>query len=101
MKKINYTSFILLFLFSFGVMAQAPVSPPQGHSDRTEKVEPFNIIDNIYFVGETVQETSYLITGSEGHIIIDTGYDVTVPIIVENIKKLGFDIEDVKLIVGT
>ncbi|MGK0296726.1 MAG: metallo-beta-lactamase class B [Gammaproteobacteria bacterium] len=101
MKKITITGFLLSLLFSLGVLAQAPVSPPQGHSDRTEKVEPFNIIDNIYYVGETVQEASYLITGSEGHIIIDTGYDVTVPIIIENIKKLGFDIEDVKLIIGT
>ena len=101
MKNLNIINLLVILLFSMGVLAQAPVSPPQDHPDRTEKVEPFNIIDNIYFVGETIQEASYLITGSGGHIIVDTGYDETVPVIVENIKKLGFNPEDVSIIIGT
>ena len=101
MKKINILGFLVILMYSMGIMAQAPVSPPDGHPDRTVKVEPFKIVDNIYFVGEYVQAASYLITGLEGHMIIDTGYDVSVPVIVDNIKKLGFNIEDVKLIIGT
>jgi metallo-beta-lactamase class B len=92
---------VLLFLsFSTVALAQAPVSPPAEHPDKTELVEPFNIIDNIYFVGRYVQEGSYLVTGSEGHLLIDTGYDESVPIIVENVRKLGFNPDDIKYIMG-
>lgn len=101
MKKLNVISISIVLLYSMGALAQAPVSPPEGHTDRTVPIEPFNIIDNIYFVGEYVQLASYLITGSDGHIIVDTGYDVSVPVIINNIKKLGFDPEDIKLIIGT
>ena len=101
MNKSNVVGFFVISLYAIGALAQAPVSPPEGHSDRTVPVEPFNIIDNIYFVGEYVQAASYLVTGSDGHIIIDTGHDVSVPAIVNNIKTLGFDLEDIKLIIGT
>ena len=101
MKKINVIGFLFIILYSVGALAQAPVSPPQGHPDRTVQVEPFNIVDNIYFVGQYVQEASYLITGSDGHIIIDTGYDESVPLIAANVRKLGYDPEDIKMIIGT
>jgi metallo-beta-lactamase class B len=101
MKILNILSMLLSLLFSTVALAQAPVSPPQGHPDRTIKVEPFNIVDNVYYVGQYVQEASYLITGSDGHIIVDTGYDESVPEIADNIRKLGFDPEDVKYIIGT
>ena len=101
MKKINLLGFLCIFLYSLGSLAQAPVSPPQGHPDRTVKIEPFNIVDNIYYVGQYVQEASYLITGSDGHIIIDTGYDESVPEIAASVRKLGFDPEDIKMIIGT
>ena len=101
MKKSDVISILVFLLYSVGALAQAPVSPPEDHPDRTVPVEPFNIADNIYFVGEYVQAASYLVTGSDGHIIIDTAYDVSVPVIINNIKKLGFDPEDIMLIIGT
>jgi len=99
--NVQMIASMVVLLFSTGAMAQAPVSPPEDHPDRTVPVEPFNIIDNIFFVGEFAQVASYLITGSEGHVIIDTGYDASVPTIVENVRKLGFDPEDIRLIIGT
>ncbi|NNE37992.1 MAG: hypothetical protein HKN08_06775, partial [Gammaproteobacteria bacterium] len=75
MKLSRIVSTLSLLLFSAVALAQAPVSPPDDHPDKTEQVEPFNIIDNINFVGRYVQEGSYLVTGSEGHLLIDTGYD--------------------------
>ena len=101
MKKSNPVFALFIFLYSTAVLAQAPVSPPDDHPDRTAPVEPFKIVDNIYFIGEYVQAASYLITGSDGHIIIDTAYDESVPIIANNIRKLGFDPEDINLIIGT
>jgi len=101
MKFVNVPSFFLLLTVSISAIAQAPVSPPRGSAERTEPVDPFRIIDNIYYVGPSVHNTSYLITGTDGHILLDTVYDESVPVIIENIKKLGFKPEDIKLILGT
>ena len=97
----NVMRALLMFAFSMNVMAQSPVSPPQDHSDRTQPIEPFHIIDNIYYIGTTIQSSSYLITGSEGHVVIDSTYEDRVPMMVENIEKLGFNPRDVKLLIGT
>jgi metallo-beta-lactamase class B len=59
-----------------------------------QPVEPFRIIGNVYYVGAS-DVTAYLITGSKGHIIIDSGFVETVPQIIRNIEKLGFELDDV------
>lgn len=92
------TFVILSLMFSFKVIAQMPPSPPADSPDRTEPVEPFRIIDNIYFVGTTVQSISYLVTTPEGNIIIDSTYEESVPKILENVQKLGFKPADIKII---
>lgn len=56
---------------------------------------PYKIIGNIYYVGAD-DITSYLITTPEGHILINEGYEETVPIIRDGIEKLGFKVKDVK-----
>src|SRR5690349_16668580 len=40
--------------------------------------KPFRIIGNIYYVGAT-GVSSFLITTPQGHILIDTGFEMTVP----------------------
>ena len=35
--------------------------------------EPFRIAGNLYYVG-TVDDTAFLLTGPEGHVLIDGGY---------------------------
>ncbi len=77
------------------------VSPARDDPQRTELAEPFEIIDGIYFVGGRIHLPSYLFTTSEGHILLDTAFDENVPEIVANIKKLGFDPEDVKLLLSS
>jgi metallo-beta-lactamase class B len=101
MDLIRVSKILFSFILSFNVMAQMPSSPGQEHPDRTKPVEPFHIIDNIYYIGTTVQSSSYLIAGSEGHVLFDTTYEDRVPMMVENIEKLGFNPKDVKLIIGT
>ncbi|MBO4323696.1 MAG: MBL fold metallo-hydrolase, partial [Clostridia bacterium] len=61
------------------------------------KVKPFRMIGNIYFVG-TVEASSHLIDTGDGLILIDTGYDITAPVVLESVAELGFDIKDVKII---
>lgn len=60
---------------------------------------PYKVIGNIYYVGAN-DITSYLITTPAGHIILNTGYEDTVPIIRDNVKALGFRLEDVKIMLN-
>ena len=62
-----------------------------------EPFEPFRIVDNIYYVGAS-DVAVYLITTPEGHILLDGAFRETVPQIVANIKKLGFKLADIKIL---
>src|SRR6476469_9832469 len=62
--------------------------------------EPFRIAGNLYYVGAS-DVTSFLITGPEGHVLIDGGYPGTPPLIMASIAKLGFDIRDVKVLLNS
>lgn len=60
-------------------------------------MKPFRIIGNVYFVG-TEKASSHLIDTGEGLILLDTGYEETVDVIVDSMAELGFDIRDVRYI---
>ncbi len=62
--------------------------------------DPFRIAGNLYYVGSR-DLGSYLITTDAGHILIDAGYDTTVPTIEANVARLGFKIQDVKILLNT
>ena len=63
-------------------------------------VQPFTIIDNIHFVG-TQGISSFLITSDEGHFLLDGGLPQSAPMVAENIKALGYDISDVKILLNS
>lgn len=65
-----------------------------------QPIEPFRIAGNVYYVGAS-DITSYLITTPKGHIVIDGGFVETAPMIVANIRKLGFRVEDVKILLSS
>ena len=62
-----------------------------------EPVEPFRIIDNVYYVGRETY-SSFLMTPPEVHFLLDTMVEETVPNLSENIEKLGFDLKDIQFI---
>src|SRR5581483_8585680 len=62
--------------------------------------KPFRIAGNIYYVGVT-GISSFLITTPAGHVLIDTGFELTVPRICDSVKQLGFKIEDIKIILNS
>lgn len=68
--------------------------------NRSVPDEPFHIAGNLYYVGST-GVTSFLLTGPEGHVLIDGGYPETAPLIIGSIAKLGFDIADVKVLLNS
>lgn len=67
---------------------------PQG--DWKVKI-PFQIFDNVYFVGNEAV-SAYLITTSDGLVLIDTTTALMVNGTLENIRKLGFDPKNIKYV---
>jgi len=59
---------------------------------------PVRLLGNTYYVG-TKGLSSILIASDEGHVLIDGGLVESAPLIADNIRKLGFKLEDVKTIV--
>jgi metallo-beta-lactamase class B len=67
---------------------------------RAGPAEPFRIAGNLYYVGAT-DAAAFLITGPEGHIVLDGGYPSTAPMIIASIAKLGFSIKDVRVLLNS
>lgn len=63
--------------------------------DWDKPAPPVRVFANTYLVG-TCGISAILITGSEGHILIDAGTEVGADLIARNIRSLGFRLEDVK-----
>jgi metallo-beta-lactamase class B len=61
---------------------------------------PFRIFGNTYYVG-THGLSSILITSPAGHVLIDGDLPESAGLIADDIRLLGFRIEDVKLIVNS
>ena len=64
-----------------------------------EPTDPLRIVGPIYFVG-TKGLGAFLITTSEGHILMNTGMPSSGPMIVDSIQKLGLKPEDIKLMIN-
>lgn len=64
------------------------------------KIEPFKIVDGLYFVG-SYKESSHLVDTGDGLLLIDVGNIQNVYLIIDSIRKLGFKPEDVKYILLT
>ena len=58
---------------------------------------PYRVIGNVYYVG-TNKIAQFLIATSAGNILIDSGFEASVPRLRENIEALGFRYADTKLI---
>jgi metallo-beta-lactamase class B len=72
----------------------------QRNPDWTRPVPPIQLIGNVYWVG-TYDLSTYLITTAEGHIVINTGFAETVSQITAGIEQLGFDVDDVEILLAT
>jgi metallo-beta-lactamase class B len=65
-----------------------------------EEIEPFRVFGNTYYVG-TARLSSVLITSERGHILLDGGLPQSAEPIDNHIRRLGFRLEDVRLIVSS
>lgn len=66
----------------------------------TQPTEPHVIYGNTYYVGMK-GVSSVLVTSPQGHVLIDAPLEENVPQIEANIRKLGFRVEDIKVILNS
>jgi metallo-beta-lactamase class B len=89
----------MLTLFALLALVSPPQSSPQ-FKEWNRPVEPFRIAGPLYYVGSE-NLTSLLVTTPAGHVLIDGGLEETAPIILSNLRTLGFRIEDVRILLST
>jgi len=85
-KTVDTVSWMLIALFCGDSISASSAEPP------------VRLLGNTYYVG-TRDLSSILITSDEGHVLIDGGTADMAPLIVDNIRKLGFKLTDVRTIV--
>ena len=86
-----------------GLCAISGAVAAQAQQDRTQDRVAFpahKMIGNVHYVG-TVTLNSYLITTPQGHILINTNFEDTVPLLRASVEKLGFKMTDIKIILGS
>lgn len=77
-------------------MPLAALAQPPGWND---PFPPHRVMDNLYYVG-TAQLGSFLITTPEGHILMSSNYESSVPVIRDSVEALGFDFEDIEILIS-
>ena len=66
----------------------------------TQPTAPHRIFGNTYYVG-TKGVSSVLVTSPQGHVLIDAPLEENVALIEANVRKLGFRVEDIKVILNS
>jgi metallo-beta-lactamase class B len=92
---------VLTLLVGLGlpVSGQSQNAAPS-NTDWTKPLAPFRMVGNVYWVG-TYDLATYLITTSQGHILINTGVGETAKQIKASVEQLGFKLSDVKILTST
>ena len=90
----------VLILAAVASIVVANRASSQGNADWTQPFPPFRIAGNLYYVGSKGL-ASYLITTPQGHILINTNFEDTVPLLRASVEKLGFKMTDIKIILGS
>jgi metallo-beta-lactamase class B len=69
----------------------------QGSPDWTEPFPPFRIAGNLYYVGSKGL-ANFLITTPQGHILINSDLEASVPLIRNSVENLGFKFTDIRIL---
>jgi metallo-beta-lactamase class B len=101
-KSFAVAAFALFIgVLSAGLVAQQAWKPlPVTKQEYVKPFPPLRIVGNLYYVG-TYDLGCYLIVTPEGNILINTGINDSTAPIRSNIEKLGFNFQDIKLLLAT
>lgn len=84
----------ILLIFVLTASAIAAFAEP---AEWTESFPPHKIAGNLYYVGSK-DLASYLVATPEGHILINSSLESSVPLIRASVEELGFQFTDVKIL---
>ncbi|TMQ14029.1 MAG: MBL fold metallo-hydrolase [Deltaproteobacteria bacterium] len=89
---------------AFGDFLRTGKMPPDTgrwlYDKKAQYIAPWKAFDNVHFVG-ICWVSAWLITSPKGHILIDTLYDPFVDTLLDNIRKVGADPRDIKVVLIT
>jgi metallo-beta-lactamase class B len=92
--------FLLLILLAGSSAAAQTKQAKQAKRDFNAPFPAHKIVGNLYYVG-TEQLATFLITTPQGHILINSDFEATVPAIRASVEKLGFKFTDIKILLGS
>jgi metallo-beta-lactamase class B len=78
------------------LVSLAATAQPGGWND---PFPPHRVMDNLYYVG-TAMLSSFLFTTPEGHILVSSNYEASLPVIRANVEALGFDFADIEILIS-
>lgn len=84
---------LIMAAVAHGFAAQAQNAEQRREWNRP--FDPFRVHGSIYYVG-TEGLSAFLIADPAGHVLIDGGLPESAPLILANIRKLGFDPRDIR-----
>ena len=86
---------LLIGFFAFNVCnAQEPVEL----NIEEERVAPFKVFDNLYYVG-VKKISAWLLESDQGLILFDSLYGDLTGLAIESIRELGFDPDDIRYVI--
>src|ERR1700719_201875 len=94
---------LLCAIFVLIAASQAAAQDKQAKQAKRDWNAPFpahKVIGNIYYVG-SAELATFLITTPQGHILINSDFEATVPVIRASVEKLGFKFTDIKILLGS
>jgi metallo-beta-lactamase class B len=89
------TLLCLVCFLSVGYISQSLAK--DADSDWYTPRQPCRLVGNVYYVG-TSDLAEYLITTSQGHILINSNFERTVPLLRSSVETLGFQMKDIKIL---
>ena len=93
--KLSRTALGLLALLSWPSASFGQMS-----ATWTQAFAPVAVADNLYYVG-SAGLGAFLLTSEDGHILVDAPLQENVPLVLQNIRSLGFDPADIRVHVVT
>lgn len=99
-RRLRIASGVVAALVLTALVVAFPAWRRASHQGGQQPAEPFRIAGNLWYVGAN-DVAAFLVTGPEGHVLIDGGYPGTAPMIIESIAKLGFDVGDVEILLNS
>src|SRR6185503_6241176 len=97
LPQLALVVFVVLAVLVGGVLY--PMWRQAVDTNRDSRADPHHIAGNLYFVGDPA-DTSFLLVGDKGHMLIGSAGQKAAHKIADNMKQLGFEIKDVRMVLA-